>query len=290
MVPGQPSEQRAKPSRSARSRLSPWHWCAPTAVARWSRRPSAEWSAARVGESGELGTARAGVFQMVPTALATRAPVASSSAWEATSLAWLRRSRPAVVRGCPAICRCEDGLRHRSPGRWACYAQGCRPAPVPATWPIFVHSVRRKLLDNPWQNTPQAADLGLHHGAGDENRTRTLSLGSDGAWARSMALTCADGVRMGSREGRTTPLPTVVDRSEGHAVGTAPLSSLASGSGGACTSRSPPSPGRIGSLGRGCTCRRGLPDAADGSRETCPRGGRRRGRPGPCSVVSQRPA
>ncbi len=31
------------------------------------------------------------------------------------------------------------------------------------------------------QTNPQAADLGVSHGAGDENRTRALSLGSDGA-------------------------------------------------------------------------------------------------------------
>jgi hypothetical protein len=31
-------------------------------------------------------------------------------------------------------------------------------------------------------NKPQATDLGFHSGAGDENRTRALSLGSGGAW------------------------------------------------------------------------------------------------------------
>ena len=48
---------------------------------------------------------------------------------------------------------------------------------------LFVHWSRR----NPW-----VLDLGVIYGAGDENRTRTLSLGSDGAWVSATSLTCAD--------------------------------------------------------------------------------------------------
>jgi hypothetical protein len=40
---------------------------------------------------------------------------------------------------------------------------------------------------------PRGADLGVSHGAGDENRTRALRLGSDDAWVGSIALTGTDG-------------------------------------------------------------------------------------------------
>ncbi|MFI0035343.1 hypothetical protein ACH4NS_07650 [Streptomyces mutabilis] len=51
---------------------------------------------------------------------------------------------------------------------------------------------------------PGSNDLGLLRGAGDENRTRALSLGSDGAWACFAGLTCGralggSGVVLGGR-------------------------------------------------------------------------------------------
>ncbi len=57
-------------------------------------------------------------------------------------------------------------------------------------------------------NKPQATDLGFHSGAGDENRTRALSLGSDGACMARWSLTCADS----SCWHRCGPDHTAVDR------------------------------------------------------------------------------
>ncbi|BBC35101.1 hypothetical protein SGFS_063950 [Streptomyces graminofaciens] len=69
-------------------------------------------------------------------------------------------------------------------------------------------------------NKPQADDLGFHYGAGDENRTRALSLGSDGACAAIGQLNWADSLSGGRCEGLVAPLLTVFVRSEGHAMGT----------------------------------------------------------------------
>lgn len=70
------------------------------------------------------------------------------------------------------------------------------------------------------KNKPQAADLGLVHRAGDGNRSRTLSLGSDGASRVRPPLTC--GYVFWSAFSATCSAPpfTVVVRSYGHAVGT----------------------------------------------------------------------
>jgi len=68
-------------------------------------------------------------------------------------------------------------------------------------------------LDN---KQPQVADLGFHYRAGDENRTRALSLGSDGAWVGWAALTCADTCFLGGRVGRIAPLLTLVLHPNGH--------------------------------------------------------------------------
>ncbi len=47
--------------------------------------------------------------------------------------------------------------------------------------PVFERVAERKVLQGWWRKKPQVVDLGFHHGAGDEDRTRALSLGSDGA-------------------------------------------------------------------------------------------------------------
>ncbi|EHM25141.1 hypothetical protein SPW_6466 [Streptomyces sp. W007] len=39
-------------------------------------------------------------------------------------------------------------------------------------------------------NKALVSDQGLHRGAGDENRTRALSLGISGSWVAGMGLTC----------------------------------------------------------------------------------------------------
>src|SRR3954452_9819035 len=43
----------------------------------------------------------------------------------------------------------------------------------------------------------RVSDPGLLRGAGDENRTRALSLGSDGTWRGGYVPTCADAVKVG---------------------------------------------------------------------------------------------
>jgi hypothetical protein len=70
--------------------------------------------------------------------------------------------------------------------------------------------------------------------AGDENRTRTLSLGSDGAWASCMALTSTDAGFLAARGGRIAPLLTVGFRPYGHGVGTEPRKGEAGAADGAC--------------------------------------------------------
>lgn len=68
----------------------------------------------------------------------------------------------------------------------------------------------------------RVADLGLCHGAGDENRTRALSLGSGGAGVLTCPLTWLDSLLHRWCECLVAPLLTVVVRSYGHAVGTGP--------------------------------------------------------------------
>ena len=68
---------------------------------------------------------------------------------------------------------------------------------------------------------PRVSDLGVSHGAGDENRTRAPSLGSDGARVVALALTCGYTLNDEGVLPRYMLLLTVVVRSEGHAVGTA---------------------------------------------------------------------
>lgn len=60
-------------------------------------------------------------------------------------------------------------------------------------------------------NNPRAEGLGAQSGAGDENRTRALSLGSDGAWAGSMDLASTDTWTLGGRVGRVAPLANLHD-------------------------------------------------------------------------------
>src|SRR4051794_24371753 len=74
---------------------------------------------------------------------------------------------------------------------------------------------------------PRVIDQGVSRGAGDENRTRALSLGSYGAWAGSMALTCDDALSGKGLSGRIAPLSTVAVCSYGHAAGTDATSSRA---------------------------------------------------------------
>ncbi len=66
----------------------------------------------------------------------------------------------------------------------------------------------------------QVSDLGLSHGAGDENRTRALSLGSEGASRVRPPLTCGYVFWSAFSATCSAPLFTVVVRSYGHAVGT----------------------------------------------------------------------
>ena len=68
--------------------------------------------------------------------------------------------------------------------------------------------------------TPRASGLGVSYGAGDENRTRALSLGSDGACTAGWPLTCADSSFWHPCAGLIAPLLTVVVCSYGHAMGT----------------------------------------------------------------------
>jgi hypothetical protein len=77
-------------------------------------------------------------------------------------------------------------------------------------------------LRPPAQTTknPRVIDLGVRVGAGDENRTRTLSLGSDGAWMAAYPLTCNFIPNRSFRPGVLEPLLTVVVPSYGHALGT----------------------------------------------------------------------
>lgn len=59
----------------------------------------------------------------------------------------------------------------------------------------------------------RVSDLGLCHGAGDEKRTRTLSLGSDGAWPVGWLLNWDYVHGRGVRGRRNVLLLTGVDRS-----------------------------------------------------------------------------
>jgi hypothetical protein len=85
---------------------------------------------------------------------------------------------------------------------------------------VFRHESGTRQVITAHNNKVQISDLDLEHGAGDENRTRALSLGSDGACTDFMALTCADACSMGRPASRIAPLLTVVARSYGHAMGT----------------------------------------------------------------------
>ncbi|GGN08388.1 hypothetical protein GCM10011578_033300 [Streptomyces fuscichromogenes] len=91
--------------------------------------------------------------------------------------------------------------------------------------------MHRKLAERLWcahpalvwaTNNPRVIDLGVSPGAGDENRTRALSLGSDGAWASALLLTCPYADSAAASPGPEVPLLTVVVRSYGHAMGTTP--------------------------------------------------------------------
>ncbi len=84
------------------------------------------------------------------------------------------------------------------------------------------HGPREMQLKVVWTtNKPQLADLGFQSGAGNENRTRALGLGSDSAWTVVWQLTCGDGVRLRRCTGLLVPLVALVVRSCRHAVGTA---------------------------------------------------------------------
>ncbi|WP_342456399.1 MBL fold metallo-hydrolase [Streptomyces coeruleorubidus] len=109
------------------------------------------------------------------------------------SRAVLREGRadlPALRRGAAA----GGGCRARRPG-------ACRACEVPQGRPRAPQRRGcRELMVRLWCATgppvwttksPRVSDLGVSHGAGDENRTRALSLGSDGAWKATWLLTCA---------------------------------------------------------------------------------------------------
>ncbi len=87
------------------------------------------------------------------------------------------------------------------------------------TWKrCLAHCPRRYASAN--DKKAQVSDLGLTHGAGDENRTRALSLGSDGASRVRSPLTCGYVFWSAFSATCSAPLFTVVVRSYGHAVGT----------------------------------------------------------------------
>lgn len=75
---------------------------------------------------------------------------------------------------------------------------------------------------SPDTKSPRVSDLVVSHGAGDEKRTRTLSLGSDGAWRPLLLWPAQMHSLCSGREGRIALLLTVVVLSYGHAMGTAP--------------------------------------------------------------------
>jgi hypothetical protein len=143
----------------------------------------------------------------------SRSPSRSSTMCHST----LRRTH---THGRPRGTGTPDSARRALPRRFLVLSD----AGIPLMRPPYLDSRHEEgARPSNWtrKNKPQAAGLGFHHGAGDENRTRALSLGSDGAWAGSVALTCADTVSLGGREGRFAPLLTVVSRSYVHAMGTA---------------------------------------------------------------------
>lgn len=85
----------------------------------------------------------------------------------------------------------------------------------------FWHESGTRYLITAHNKKARVADLGLLHGAGDENRTRALSLGSDGARAAVWLLACMDSLCPRCCLSLVAPLLTVVVRFYGHAVGTA---------------------------------------------------------------------
>jgi hypothetical protein len=58
---------------------------------------------------------------------------------------------------------------------------GANPRPVETGFPPLLARIWHEVLRAVWiTNKPQALDLGFRFGAGDENRTRALSLGING--------------------------------------------------------------------------------------------------------------
>lgn len=84
---------------------------------------------------------------------------------------------------------------------------------------IWHESATRRLIAT-HNNKAQVDDLGLHHGAGDEDRTRALSLGSYGACGTKLLLTWVYALSRRGRACGIAPLLTLDYRSYGHAMGT----------------------------------------------------------------------
>jgi len=105
---------------------------------------------------------------------------------------------------------CED--RHHLPCRTPHRGHPPLVRPVPrTTLPGGGLGARLWCADRPpvWTTkNPRVIDLGVSRGAGDENRTRTLSLGSLGSLAAVAALTCGGMVwESWSDPGRVPPVP-----------------------------------------------------------------------------------
>src|SRR5690606_2165151 len=97
-----------------------------------------------------------------------------------------------------------------------------RERPPPSWWPTpgRLDSSPASRDDHGDSRKAQVSDPGLLRRAGDENRTRALSLGSEGASRVRPPLTCGYVFWSGLSATCSAPLFTVVVRSYGHAVGT----------------------------------------------------------------------